>query len=102
MLKEETWQTYSLKIEFNSIKVEKVTITEHYQEKHSKVINDELILKILENNLNGKRITPDLSYLKKDIFVWTTNFQEKNYRLIFWYDNEDKSILWIKNCYRKN
>lgn len=62
-------KTCSLKITFNGKTIKQIVITEHYQEKHSKVINDQLILKILENNLNGKRITPELNHLEKEIFV---------------------------------
>ena len=35
---------YPLKITFNQQNIKQVVITEHYQEKHSKVINDELMM----------------------------------------------------------
>lgn len=93
-------KVYQFAITFNEQKITKIVITDHYQAKHSKVINDELILQILKDNLDGLESKPDLTYEEREVFVLVTKHKSKNYRLILWHDNQDKSILWIRNCYR--
>jgi len=37
---------------------------------------------------------------KREVFRWHVVYQDKKYRLIFWYENNNPQGLWIRNCYR--
>jgi hypothetical protein len=57
-MQKEQIRIYSVNLLFNQKKINKVTITDHYETKHKKMIDDKLILELLEKKLNGKRIKP--------------------------------------------
>ena len=84
---------------FNKKNIEQVTITGHYQFKHGEIINNELILKLLEK-LNGWKLEPIKYHNNRQIFKWEITLQEKRYRLIFWFKDNETSRLWIRNCYQ--
>jgi hypothetical protein len=50
-------RVYPIKIKLNGLEVEEVIIDPHYELKHSKVINDELILELV-SLMNGKFYEP--------------------------------------------
>ena len=50
-------RSYPIKIKVNGLEVKEVIIDPHYEVKHSKVINDELILELV-NLMNGKFYVP--------------------------------------------
>jgi len=65
------WQwTYSWLITFyfNTQKIIKITITNHYQQEHPEISN-ELILNIFQAKLNGERREPRKKHGKRNIFV---------------------------------
>ena len=66
---ERQW-TYSWLIAFcfNTKKITKITITDHYQQEHPEITN-ELILNIFQTKLNGARREPRKKHGKRDIFV---------------------------------
>ena len=98
-LNEEVCWEYSCSFLFNDKQVNYLTITNHFQKKH-KNINKEKILELI-SNLDGKKITYDLSYLNKKVFIWETEDNLcKKYRLIFWLKDQTTNHLWIRNCYR--
>jgi hypothetical protein len=99
MLKKEKRWKYNLDLTFNGQKIKQIIITGHYLENHPEITN-ELILEILEEKLNGQRVRPDINYLgQRKVFVWDTDYSDKNYRLIFWFKDGTNSHLWIRNCY---
>ena len=99
---EKRW-TYSLNTIFNYQKIIEVTITDHYQQKPGREdITNELILETLELKLNGKKVNPmpnSCLLWGRDVFLWNTIYQNKKYRLIFWFKDKETSHLWIRNCY---
>ncbi|MCE8162885.1 MAG: hypothetical protein I3273_01035 [Candidatus Moeniiplasma glomeromycotorum] len=98
--KEQRWE-YEAKITFRNQEIVKITITDHYQEKHSEITH-ELILGIV-NLLNGKRLEPRKKHGNRDIYVWDRIvYNQKKYRLIFWFKDNETNHLWIRNCYPVN
>ena len=65
--KEESKTIYHLNLTFNNQLINKITITDHYQEKHAD-INDELILKLIEK-LDGIEMDPRKNYNGRDIYL---------------------------------
>ena len=99
------WQwtyQYLSTLSFKGQTIHWITITDYYQIKHKK-ITKELILNIFQAKINGlKKVKPvPNSYLKwgKDIFYLEVGYQEKRYRLIFWFKRDTIDHLWVRNCY---
>jgi len=102
--KEKTWE-YNCNLIFNSQEIIAFTITDHYQENHAKVVNNELISQIV-NKLDGIDLDPETKENNEfhDVFVWEYTFcqgkyKDKKYRLIFWFKDNTTNHLWIRNCY---
>ena len=95
---EQRWE-YTIKITFKKHRITELTITDHYQEKHSEITN-ELILNIIVNLLDGVKLEPRKKYGNRDIYVWDRIvYQGKKYRLIFWFKDKTSNHLWIRNCH---
>ena len=61
----------------------------------------ELILNILVTELNGKnRMKPKKRVGNRDIYVreWVP-CEDKDYLLVFWFEDNNSDWLWIRNCY---
>ena len=96
--------TYSIEFSFtfNQNLIRQITITDHYQKEHPE-INNELILNIFQDKLNGERREPRKKYGKRDIFVEERiSYQNQKYRLIFWFKDGTNNHLWIRNCHEQD
>lgn len=102
--KYQEWQwTYSFNFEFffNNQKIEKITITDHWQKKQGReTITKEFILEFFEESLNDEWREPSKHYLNRNVFIEKAFFHEKVYLLIFWFENNHPDWIWIRNCYR--
>jgi len=98
MPKEEHKWEYQFNLTFNGQKISKLTITDHYQQKHSDITN-ELIVSLVKM-LDGIRLDESDYHGNCKTFKWAVKYHEKNYRLIFWQENNNPQGLWIRNCYR--
>ena len=100
---EERW-TYYLNITFNYHWVEKLTITSHWQTKPGReMITKELIWNIFKTKLPEKETLRPTSYYGKRegrVFIWEEIYQEKEYRLYFWYEDSSITHLWVRNIHR--
>jgi hypothetical protein len=100
--KDNEWQwTYSWlsAFYFNTKKINQITITDHYQQEHPEITN-ELILNIFQTKLNGVRREPRKKHDKRDIFVEERiSYNEKKYRLVFWFKDYTDNHLWVRNCH---
>lgn len=69
MHKERT-QEYNCSLFFNSQLISQFTITDHYQLKHSAVINNDLICQLV-NKLDGKDLDPEpkKNEIDRDVYV---------------------------------
>ena len=84
---EKRW-TYELKIVFNYLPIDKLTITDYYQTKPGReMITNELIWNIMRTKLNEEVLRPAKYQGKRKVYKWDKNYQGKNYRLYFWYED---------------
>jgi len=91
---------YPIQITVNKRKIDRVVIDDHYEEKHSDSISDELILALVNLLDNGTFIPitekDGFQYFKTEPLV----FENKNYRLI-WLLEEDEIYIGIVNAFRR-
>ncbi len=92
---------FPFSITVNGLKIETVIIDPHYEEKHSSVINDELILKLVQS-LDGEYydFVDEKSsfkyFVKDDIEV-----ENKLYRLV-WLLEDNKIYVGVINAFRSS
>ncbi len=97
---EKRW-TYELKIVFNYLPTNKLTITDYYQTKPGReMITNELIWNIMRTKLHREVLRPVKYHGGRKVYTWDKNYQGKDYRLYFWYENNSSDWLWIRNCHR--
>ena len=90
---------FSAQLLVNEREINKIIIDSHYEKKHSKSINDELILCLVEN-LNTKYYEAD--DVKKPYSYFVTDRIEylgKYFKLI-WLMESQKSYIGVINAYR--
>ena len=91
---------YKTDIVINEIRITKIIIDPHFEEKHKSSINDEIIIRLVEG-LNGMKFTaesvsPPFKYYKRDrIFL-----DGKYYRLI-WLLQEGQIYIGVVNAHRR-
>ena len=94
-------RVYPLKLNINGRNLDKVVIDPHYEEKHSKVITDEIILALVKQ-LNGKTFRP--TDVDEEGFQYFANdhmeLNHKFYKLI-WLLHEKELFVGIVNTYRR-
>ena len=101
---DQEWQwTYLLliPITFNEQTIHKITITDHWKEKHSDIINNEKILELVRK-LNGEIMRPEPKKKPNwpEVFVPRgIEHQGRKYRLIFWFKDHTTNHVWIRNCH---
>jgi len=100
---EEQW-TYSCLFPFTFKKrtINRITITDHsWKKKGREKISKELILNLLKEKLSGrKRMKPKKRINNRDIYVLeNTSYQDKDYLLVFWFEDNNSDWLWVRNCY---
>ena len=91
---------YEIKIKVNNIKINKIIIDSHYEEKHAESINDELIINLVKT-LDGKvfeadAVKPPYSYFVTD----KISYRGKKYKLI-WLLEEHHIYVGVINAYRR-
>lgn len=101
---DQEWQwTYLLLIPFvfNEQIIHKITITDHWKEKHSDLLTNEKILEIAQK-LNGEimKSEPKKKPTWPEVFVPKgIEYQSKRYLLVFWFERNSSDWLWIRDCY---
>jgi len=83
--------------------INKITITDHpWRKKGREWMTQELVLNILVAELNGKnRMKPKKRVGNRDIYIreWVS-YREKDYLLVFWFEDNNPDWLWVRNCYQ--
>jgi len=102
--KHQEWQwTYECLLEFifNKRKINKITITDHtWRKKGREWITKELVLNIFKEKLNGERREPTKRHGKREAFVEEKiPYEDKDYLLVFWFEDNNSDWLWVRNCY---
>ena len=82
----------------NGITITHVVIDMHYKAKHSDHMNDDLILRLV-NELSGRREIPETRAGSYSYFVTLIELDEKQYRLI-WLLEDDAIYVGVVNAYR--
>lgn len=92
-------KTYSIApITVNGIRITQVIIDDHYKAKHSRYMNDALVLELVQE-LDGRYELPDK--IKDDYSYYATliELNGKQYRLV-WLLEKDTIYIGIVNAYR--
>ena len=93
------FRRYVVDIVFNGARFSEVWIDPHYEIKHKKSINDELILSLVKRidliPLSKERQNDSFEYFEMNV-----EMNDKMYRLIIVVP-QDKSYLGVINAYRK-
>ena len=94
--------SYSFNAVINNHNVSTVLIGRHYLIKHSKDMNDDLILQII-SALDGLTFPVDSTTNGIDYFVADVEFgvPEKIYRIIWLFEGDKMEILGVVNAYRR-
>ena len=85
-------------ITINWMRISKVIIDSHYEEKHGSAIDDALILKLV-NKLDGRLELPEALDESFSYFFTLLDLDEKQYRLI-WLLEKDAIYVGVVNAYR--
>lgn len=91
---------YSISITVNEILISKVIIDPHYEEKHAKSINDEIILELVKT-LDGKLFDPDDEKVPYSYYVTDKiEYAGKLYKLV-WLLEDHEIYIGVINAYRR-
>jgi hypothetical protein len=95
-------RNYQLRLIINGKLINQVTIDSHYEAKHSKSINDYLILELIKG-LNGRTYAAEsISSEGWEIYVNDPLFLgEKPYRLV-WCLHPDEDSVGVINAFRRS
>jgi len=101
------WQwTYSTQFEFifNTLTINEITITDHaWKKKGREWMTQELVLNILNKELNGKKAKPTSYQGKRKVFIRKrVGYDNKKYKLVFWFKDGTTNHLWIRNCHQQD
>lgn len=91
---------YYINLFINNIAITKVVIDDHYEEKHSESIDDEIII-LLVKELNNEIFEPVDSKDRYQYFVTEKALNGKNYRLI-WLLEDNEIYIGVINAYRRS
>jgi len=90
---------YTVDLTVNDIKITKVIVDPHYEEKHSASIDDELILNLVKF-LDGNLFEADA--VKEPYSYYVTeeiSLDERRYKLV-WLLEDDQIYIGVINAYR--
>ncbi len=98
------WQwIYSVQFTFifNKLAIDYITITDHtWQKKGREQITKELVLNVLNKELNGRKAKPTNYQGKRKVFIRKRiSYDDKKYKLVFWFKDGATNHLWIRNCH---
>ncbi|KLL05460.1 MAG: hypothetical protein MRERV_1c158 [Mycoplasmataceae bacterium RV_VA103A] len=103
--KEWRW-TYSIQFQFtfNKLEINEITITDHpWKKKGREKITKELILNILNKELNDHKAKPANYQGKRKVFIRKrVHYDNKKYKLVFWFKDGTTNHLWIRNCHEQD
>jgi len=91
---------YDIQITVNGRKIRKVIIDPHYETKHFDSLDDEIILRLV-NQLDGQRFEPDDENAPYLYFVTDRMVvNARKYKLV-WLMEADKLYIGVINAYRR-
>lgn len=94
-------RSHIVKLVVNGRELKEVVIDSHFEEKHSKSVDDEIILALVQL-LDGRSFEPD--YVSPGGYEYFTNdpvlHEGKPYRLV-WLLHPKADYLGVVNCFRR-
>jgi len=100
--KEQQWIYLCLfEFVFNYQTIRKITITDHpWRKKGREWMTRELVLNILREYLNDGIKRPKKRHGKREVFIEeNVPYGDKDYLLVFWFEDSSSDWLWVRNCY---
>ena len=95
-----THRTYSVSLTINQRDINSVIIDDHYEEKHSDTINDELIMGLV-SQLDQKYFEPvDVKEPYSFFVLDQMEYKSKYYKLI-WLLERNEMYIGVINAYRR-
>jgi len=95
-------RTYQVQLEINERSLKEVIIDSHYEEKHTKSVNDTIILALIQS-LDKRRFEPE--YVSPVGYEYYTSdpilHEDKPYRLV-WLLHPVADYLGVVNCFRRS
>ena len=88
----------------NDREIRRITITDHTWRKPGREkITKELILNIFKERLNGKGRIKPTNYPKREVFKREKiDYQDKKYKIVFWFENNDPNWIWVRVCHQQD
>jgi len=104
---DDEWQwTYSVEFVFifNKQVINYITITNHtWKKKGREWMTKELVLNIFNQELNGRKAKPTNYQGKRKVFIRKrVYYDNKKYKLVFWFKDGATNHLWIRNCHQQD
>lgn len=94
---------YSCDYVVNDRSIKRLIISNHYKKKHSKYMNDELIIRFVENYLDGEKFKEGKKKNSWEYFdLEPILYQEKRYKLVWAFHEDVPDFLGIVNCCYSN
>jgi len=93
-------RSYPITITINQIAIRTVIIDDHYEEKHSPTINDELILELVQT-LDQKLFEPVDVKAPYSYFVTDQMEYNNQYYKLIWMLEENEIYIGVVNAYRR-
>lgn len=90
---------YVVDIEFNDIRITRVIIDPHYEEKHSSSISDNLILQMVQK-IDGLALIPDAVKPPYSYFIEEIRLDGNLYKMI-WLLEDHQIYIGVVNAYRR-
>jgi len=91
---------YDIRITVNGIKINKVIIDPHYEQKHAESVSDEIIVELVKK-LDGLQTEPEDVEKPFQYFVsYPVMYEGKAYKLI-WLLEDHEIYIGVVNAYRR-
>lgn len=98
-------QWFPCQIDFNRRQIKGMFIESHFKISHPEFTYEFIAKFVIESLTKEKNLEPIKWHgaNKKDVFALIKYFyQDKKYNLIFWFENNDPNILWIRDFYQNS
>ena len=102
---EEKPKWFTCDIFFNQQKIKGMFIEPHFKIAHPEFTSEFIAQFVIESLTQEKNLEPIKWHgmHKRDVFALIKYpYRGKKYNLIFWYENHDPNVLWIRDFYRNS
>ena len=94
---------YDCNYTINSQKIKRLIISNHYKKKHAKYMSDKLIIKFIEDYLDGETFYNGEKKKPWEYFnLEPILYQDRNYKLVWLLHEDIPDFLGVVNCCYSN